>query len=195
MILDAEPDLEVVGEAIDGADAVRGFERWHPDVVVMDVRMPAMDGIEATRRITERDEAARCSCSPRSTSTSSCTTPLRGCERLPVEGPPARGARARGPAAGDALSRRCDAASDRGVRAQAERSGAGPRVGRAHRSGAGGPRAGGAGTLERRDRRLPVRRRDHGEDHVGRVLHKLRLRDRAQAVVVAYESGLVHPGA
>ena len=59
MILDAEPDLEVIGEAIDGADAVRGFERWQPDVVVMDVRMPTMDGIAATRHITAIDPSAK----------------------------------------------------------------------------------------------------------------------------------------
>src|SRR3954463_10083682 len=59
MILDAEDDLDVVGEAMDGADAVRAFERLHPDVVVMDVRMPAMDGREPPRRITAIDATAK----------------------------------------------------------------------------------------------------------------------------------------
>jgi DNA-binding NarL/FixJ family response regulator len=52
MILQAQPDVDVVGEAVDGADAVRQAARLTPDVVLMDVRMPVMDGIAATERIT-----------------------------------------------------------------------------------------------------------------------------------------------
>ena len=199
MILEAETDLEVVGEAIDGADAVRGFERWRPDVVVMDVRMPSMDGIEATRRITALDDAAKVLMLTTFDLDEYVYDALRAGASgfLLKERPPEELVQAvRVVAAGDALLA--------------------PTVTRrlieefAHRPAAPvAPR--GLDELTEREREVLVlmgRGLSNAEiaaelfvaettvkTHVGRVLHKLRLRDRAQAVVVAYESGLVQPGA
>jgi DNA-binding NarL/FixJ family response regulator len=58
MILEAEDDMEVVGEALDGREAVAETRRLRPDVVLMDVRMPEVDGIEATRQLLEHGAPA-----------------------------------------------------------------------------------------------------------------------------------------
>ena len=59
VIVDAHPDLEVVGSAGDGLEAVELVERLEPDVVLMDLRMPLMDGVEATRQIFAPERVAR----------------------------------------------------------------------------------------------------------------------------------------
>ncbi|HTX45208.1 MAG TPA: response regulator transcription factor [Solirubrobacteraceae bacterium] len=59
MVIDSQPDLRVIGEAANGADAVAETARLNPDVVLMDVRMPQMDGVEATRQIVSANGEAR----------------------------------------------------------------------------------------------------------------------------------------
>jgi len=199
MILEAEPDLEVVGEAIDGADAVRGFGRSHPDVVVMDVRMPSMDGIEATRRITELDDSARVLMLTTFDLDEYVYDALRAGASgfLLKDRPPEELVKAvRVVAAGDALL--APTVTRRLIEEFAHRP-ATPTM----------PQ--GLDELTEREREVLVlmaRGLSNAEiagelfvaettvkTHVGRVLHKLHLRDRAQAVVLAYESGLVQPGA
>jgi DNA-binding NarL/FixJ family response regulator len=58
-IINQEPDLHVVAEAENGAEAISAYERYQPDVTLLDLRMPVMEGVEAVRQIRERDPRAR----------------------------------------------------------------------------------------------------------------------------------------
>ena len=198
MILDAQDDIEVVGEAIDGRDAVEQYRRTAPDVVVMDVRMPAMDGIEATRRLTAADPPARVLILTTFDLDEYVYEALRaGASGFLLKDRPPEElvAAVRVVAAGEALI--APSVTRRLIEEFARRP---------QRPAA----PDGLDDLTEREREVLVlmgRGRSNAEiatglfvaettvkTHVGHVLAKLRLRDRAQAVVLAYESGLVHPG-
>ncbi|HEU4526805.1 MAG TPA: response regulator transcription factor [Actinomycetota bacterium] len=198
MILDAQDDIEVVGEAIDGADAIRQFERLRPDVVVMDVRMPTMDGIEATRRLSAAEPPARVLILTTFDLDEYVYEALRaGASGFLLKDRPSEElvAAVRVIAAGEALlapsvTRRLIEEFARRPAARAAPSGLDELTEREREvlvlMAQGLSNAEIAGSLFVAETTVKT--------HVGRVLQKLRLRDRAQAVVLAYESGLVRPG-
>ena len=199
LILQSEPGFQVVGEAADGAAAIEEALRLRPDVVLMDVRMPRMDGVEATRRLTESTDAKVLILT-----TFDLDAYLFDAVRAGASGfllkdvPPDDLADAiRAVARGDALIE--------------------PRMTRrlldefARQPSSAGPRGGdGLDTLTQRELevlRAVARGLSNAEiaeelyisettvkTHVAHILTKLALRDRIQAVVLAYESGLVAAG-
>jgi len=199
LVLEAEPDLVVVGEAADGAEAVRLTSSLQPDVVLMDVRMPTLDGIEATRRIVEADPSARIII----LTTFDLDEYAFGGLRAGASGFLLKDARpeeltsaVRAVAAGDA------AVSGRVTRAMLELF-----ADRLPASAPGRPGGDPASALTPREREILLAIGEglsNGEigarfyltestvkTHVGRVLSKLQLRDRVHAVIFAYENGLL----
>ncbi|HET7567742.1 MAG TPA: response regulator transcription factor [Gaiellaceae bacterium] len=198
MILESEADLAVVGEAGDGAAAVELVERERPDVVLMDVRMPGVDGIEATRRIAAGPSGAHVLVL---TTFDRDEYVYRALEAgaagfLLKSAPPERLVDAvRTVTAGEALlapslTRRLIEEWLRRPRPEAQ-----ARLGELterelevlHLLAAGLSNAEIAQRLVVSDATVKT--------HVNHVLSKLALRDRVQAVIYAYESGLVRPGA
>jgi DNA-binding NarL/FixJ family response regulator len=198
-ILESQPDIEVAGEAADGAEALALAAALGPDVVMMDIRMPVLDGIKATRRLSESAGGAHV-----------LVLTTYGLDRyvydalragaagflLKTDPPDRIIAAVRVVHAGDALL------GPHTTRRLIERFLTGPPP------DASPPPA--LGTLTARE--LQVMReiargltnREIGErlyigegtvkTHVARILAKLGLRDRVQAVVYAYDHGLTHPG-
>jgi DNA-binding NarL/FixJ family response regulator len=199
ILLNAQPDIEVVGEAVNGQEAITRAAELRPDVILMDVRMPVLDGLQATRQIATGDGAPRVLV----LTTFDLDDYVYEALRAGASGFLLKDASAgelaeavRVVAAGDAL---LAPGVTRRLIAEFARLGA--------------PRSASRKNLEDLTERetevlaLIARGLSNGEiaahlvvaeqtikTHVSRILMKLALRDRAQAVVFAYECGLVRPG-
>ena len=198
-ILEAEPDLEVVAEAADGSDAVAEASRLRPDVVLMDIRMPVLDGIEATRRITRTVPLARVLVLTTFGLDTYVFDSLRsGASGFMLKDAPPEElvAAVRIVAAGDALLAPAVTRSvvEEFVRAPVSQPAEPPSLGELT------PREREVLDLLARGLSNPeicselVISEATAKTHVARILQKLDLRDRVQAVIYAYESGLVRPG-
>jgi len=197
LILEAEPDIAVVAEAGDGDEAIRVARREKPDVILMDVRMPTMDGLEATRQITEANPDMKVIV----LTTFDLDDYVYGALRSGASGFLLKDAGGdqlvdaiRVVASGEALI--APSVTKRLISEFAKR----PESGKVE----------GLGELTERELEVLAQvarglsNAEIGEElyvsettvktHVSHILTKLHLRDRVQAVVVAYESGLVIPG-
>ncbi len=197
LILDAEPDIEVVAEASNGSEAIDAVSRTRPHVVLMDIQMPVLDGLEATRRIVAAGDARVVILTTFERDDYIIEAVRAGASGFLVKNAPPEHllAAVRVVAAGDALLS--------------------PSVTRRvlTRMAAGTPDPAATARLDQLTERetevlaLMAGGLSNGEiaarlylgeatvkTHVSRVLAKLGLRDRVQAVVYAYESGLARPG-
>jgi DNA-binding NarL/FixJ family response regulator len=199
-LLNSEPDIEVIGEAVNGQEAIARAAQLRPDVMLMDVRMPVLDGLQATREITAVPGAPKVLVLTTFDLDDYVYQALRwGASGFLLKDASARelADAVRVVASGDAL---LAPGVTRRLIAEFARMGA-PR----------GPSRDSLDGLTERECEvlaLVARGMSNAEiagrlvvaeqtikTHVSRILMKLGLRDRTQAVVLAYETGLVQPGA
>ncbi|MCQ1579216.1 response regulator [Streptomyces parvus] len=201
VLLNAEPDIEVVGQAVNGLDAIDKVAELAPDVVLMDIRMPELGGIEATRRITAPEGST---VKVLVLTTFDLDEYVYEALRAGASGFLLKDASAdelahavRVVASGDAL---LSPNITKRLIVEFSRTAGAPRAPLKERVGDLTERetevltliAGGLSNAEIA-RQLIVAEQTV-KTHVGRILVKLGLRDRTQAAVFAYESGLVRPG-
>ena len=201
LVLEAQPDLEVAGEAGDGEQAVELVSRLEPDIVLMDVRMPIMDGVEATRRIVAAGARARVIILTTFDLDEYAYSALRAGASgfLLKDAPPADLLSAiRSVARGDAVV--APSTTKRLLESVADRL--------PDPSGTVPPEDLELLTAREREVLVEVARGLSNAEiaatlvladatvktHVGNVLSKLALRDRVQLVIYAYDHGLVAPG-